>query len=536
MFSNRRLAKRSIVGTRVCALWQDGRYYPGVIEAQSSDESMFTCAMFIVKFDDGYQKDIPGKFIIGPGFQSGPTTQLKHGQKVYLTLHGREVSGIIITQDDDSVLINVRLQTGQEDQMIRKVDDVRLLESRKSARLVDQETDYSKLNDLSFTESSGKKRTVSHVIDVPTKAPRHRLPRDPVDADLIEDTEMVSEETDMVSDDTDVASKNSETMAAIALTNLSCSPASPTFPSSFKEKEFHTPPVAHPCPEGFGLSCSTTSSGFGSGNSERNEYSPPLPFPLSESAPAAVGRDLPFSPDEGVDLEEETTDFYNEQQEELKRTVYQCTWRKCGHTDRSYTDVARHVRKTHLQRDSDSELSDEEEFYIDDVVVGSVDTMTKQFAEMHTSSPPVVRLDITPTLKSFDHDYLKKDNKCIPMASSVPTENMVVHPGSTSSPIPIAIPEGQIKRSLSWQVHSVSPANSISQPIRMNRPTAQERLHQHQAQSPKTHVLAASPKGNIIHRKPRSEVRKCRKVYGMEKRDMWCTQCKWKKACTRFLD
>ncbi|XP_028405853.1 uncharacterized protein LOC114528428 [Dendronephthya gigantea] len=32
----------------------------------------------------------------------------------------------------------------------------------------------------------------------------------------------------------------------------------------------------------------------------------------------------------------------------------------------------------------------------------------------------------------------------------------------------------------------------------------------------------------------RSENKKCRKVYGIENRDIWCTQCKWKKACTRF--
>ena len=28
--------------------------------------------------------------------------------------------------------------------------------------------------------------------------------------------------------------------------------------------------------------------------------------------------------------------------------------------------------------------------------------------------------------------------------------------------------------------------------------------------------------------------KKCRKVYGLEQRDLWCTQCKWKKACARF--
>jgi hypothetical protein len=37
-------------------------------------------------------------------------------------------------------------------------------------------------------------------------------------------------------------------------------------------------------------------------------------------------------------------------------------------------------------------------------------------------------------------------------------------------------------------------------------------------------------------RRSRGETRKCRKVYGMENRESWCTQCKWKKACTRFVD
>nr|KAF6422619.1 hypothetical protein HJG63_008468 [Rousettus aegyptiacus] len=37
-------------------------------------------------------------------------------------------------------------------------------------------------------------------------------------------------------------------------------------------------------------------------------------------------------------------------------------------------------------------------------------------------------------------------------------------------------------------------------------------------------------------RKPRGDAKKCRKVYGMERRDLWCTACRWKKACQRFLD
>lgn len=39
-----------------------------------------------------------------------------------------------------------------------------------------------------------------------------------------------------------------------------------------------------------------------------------------------------------------------------------------------------------------------------------------------------------------------------------------------------------------------------------------------------------------VVRKVRGESKKCRKVYGMENRHLWCTQCRWKKACVRFAD
>lgn len=40
----------------------------------------------------------------------------------------------------------------------------------------------------------------------------------------------------------------------------------------------------------------------------------------------------------------------------------------------------------------------------------------------------------------------------------------------------------------------------------------------------------------LSYRRIRSEAKKCRKVYGIEHRDQWCTACRWKKACQRFLD
>lgn len=42
------------------------------------------------------------------------------------------------------------------------------------------------------------------------------------------------------------------------------------------------------------------------------------------------------------------------------------------------------------------------------------------------------------------------------------------------------------------------------------------------------------PKNPVRSGKSGREIKKCRKVYGMDNRELWCNQCKWKKACTRF--
>ncbi|XP_002125688.2 zinc finger protein 704-like [Ciona intestinalis] len=62
-----------------------------------------------------------------------------------------------------------------------------------------------------------------------------------------------------------------------------------------------------------------------------------------------------------------------------------------------------------------------------------------------------------------------------------------------------------------------------------------QRQQLHQAASPKM-AYPISPKSLPHGRKVRGDGKKCRKVYGMENREMWCTACKWKKACQRFPD
>ena len=51
---------------------------------------------------------------------------------------------------------------------MKKIDEVRLFESRKSARLINSDTDFSKLADLNISLEA--KKTVSKAIEVPARS------------------------------------------------------------------------------------------------------------------------------------------------------------------------------------------------------------------------------------------------------------------------------------------------------------------------------------------------------------------------------
>lgn len=338
MFGTKRLAKRSIIGTQVAAKWQDGRYYPGVIEGEYCEESPFNDAVYCVKFEDGYQKNISSKNIVGPGFQTKNSVLLKNGQKVFLTLNGREVTGLVIKHsvDDDQVIINAQLSNGSDTEVTKRTEEVRLLKSRKSARLADQDTDYSKLADFQLSEA--KKRTVSSGIDVPNKQSRYRQSQvqDVRMADD-QDSSMLGDDDD---DDSDVEMMDEE-IAAMVLTSLSCSPQSPQYTSQEFKDFSKTGP----------LSSSVSSSGYYSNQSDRSDRSPPSHTHLSESAPAATGMVFsPFGRDECFVLKvgRSEEEMGIESKKVFKRTMYQCTWPGCTKVSSTSDAIERHVRDTHL--------------------------------------------------------------------------------------------------------------------------------------------------------------------------------------------
>lgn len=120
------------MGTRVCALGDDGKYYSGAIQAvktpaqyaeNSNCINLTPDTRYTVKFDmknavpsKGYREYFESE-LIGPGFRTiaEAAPQLLSGQKVYITFNGREVSGEIIVHQiqTDEVVISA-LPPGHE--------------------------------------------------------------------------------------------------------------------------------------------------------------------------------------------------------------------------------------------------------------------------------------------------------------------------------------------------------------------------------------------------------------------------------------
>ena len=124
MSTGKRLAKRSIIGTRVCAPGEDGKYYSGVIQAVKTPANFVennNCinltpnTRYTVRFDSrqGNLGRTTAEFfevdLIGPGFQSVLGLELVAEQKCYVTFNGREVAGEVCAHNPelDEVIIRI---------------------------------------------------------------------------------------------------------------------------------------------------------------------------------------------------------------------------------------------------------------------------------------------------------------------------------------------------------------------------------------------------------------------------------------------
>ncbi|XP_028355650.1 SLC2A4 regulator isoform X2 [Physeter macrocephalus] len=175
--------------------------------------------------------------------------------------------------------------------------------------------------------------------------------------------------------------------------------------------------------------------------------------------------------------------------------LFQCLWKRCGKVLSSASGMQRHIRLVHLGRQAEPEQSDgEEDFYYTELDVG-VDSLTDGLSGLTPGSPTASVPPAFPHLEPLEP------------------------PALPSLLRPPALPPPPVLSSLPAPQGCLAPVHPEPQPIPVR------------ACAP---ALPTKPGANP--RKPRGDAKKCRKVYGMDHRDLWCTACRWKKACQRFLD
>jgi hypothetical protein len=117
MSTGKRLAKRSILGTRVVAPGIDGRFYPAVIQSLKTspagqyDGSVTSTTSYVVRFDNSRKvSEFRESELIGPGFADVTSVgTLRSGQRIYVTYAGRELEGTVLQHDVRADIVSVSL-------------------------------------------------------------------------------------------------------------------------------------------------------------------------------------------------------------------------------------------------------------------------------------------------------------------------------------------------------------------------------------------------------------------------------------------
>ncbi|XP_068042771.1 LOW QUALITY PROTEIN: zinc finger protein 395-like [Anomalospiza imberbis] len=372
----------------------------------------------------------------------------------------------------------------------------------------------------------------------------------------------VSSNIDVPKRRSDAAVEMDEMVAAMVLTSLSCSPALRSPPCGLPPSQA----AGDPWKDGGDVSDSgsSTTSGHWSSAGSATASPPHCPGGATASPPHCPGTATaspPHSPggataDDGFDTDPEpsaTDEPAPRRRKNSAKLMFKCLWPGCGKVLRSGVGIKRHIRTQHLGSGSVESMGfipleflipagrtapeREEDFYYTELRV------PKEPAPGAATGPlsPLSLLSPVPPLSPVPAGPCP----ALPPSSSSPAQASLAEPLAPGSFWHIqadhayqALPSIQIPvsphifTSISWAaatspLPSLSPARSRSLSLGDPRPppSLQPQL-----------LVASPPRAALATRKIRGEAKKCRKVYGIEHREQWCTACRWKKAWQRFLD
>uniref|UniRef100_A0A8C5G3Q7 Zinc finger protein 704-like n=1 Tax=Gouania willdenowi TaxID=441366 RepID=A0A8C5G3Q7_GOUWI len=286
-----------------------------------------------------------------------------------------------------------------------------------------------------------------------------------------------------------------ELMAAMVLSTLSCSGHSSA----------HQEAAAPPMDTGSSEHSDDGSCGYWS-------IGHPHSSPGSFSPKADSDSDQVTPPDEGLVMELNEVLFDEPAPRRRRNSVkasYRCLWPSCAKELTTMVGIKRHIRTTHLCRGGEHERCSpsEEDFYYTEV------NQWEQALTQHGRSPSPLSPP-SPPPPSPSPPTLSRSAPSISSLWQVQSEHSYQAPPPSNDATALTTPAS------CW-----TPPPTACQPqsvaVRVRSVSVGEHWLQHQ--------------GSLC-RKIRSEAKKCRKVYGIEHREQWCTACRWKKACQRFLD
>nr|XP_045012288.1 SLC2A4 regulator isoform X2 [Jaculus jaculus] len=236
------------------------------------------------------------------------------------------------------------------------------------------------------------------------------------------------------------------------------------------------------------------------------------------------------------------------------QVMFQCLWKSCGKVLSTASGMQRHIRLVHLGRQTEPDQSDgEEDFYYTELDI-DMDTLTDGLSSLTPVSPttsiPLTfpRLDPPELLQPLtfppplmhssvaapqachtDHAYqagVATDRDCRHVSEHSKKEQSRGYDSPQDCLSPICL-EPQPTEA---QTYTSALPTKLGANLRCVQVDVQGTCQVGKVQADNSVPPACPP------RKPRSDAKKCRKVYGMDHRDLWCTACRWKKACQRFLD
>ncbi|XP_041759493.1 zinc finger protein 704 isoform X2 [Coregonus clupeaformis] len=529
----RRLVKRSILGSRVYAPSPtgDGAPLTGVVQAVKQENRDVSTGprrnVYTLLMQDGSLKEF-SEDEIAVGFnQTTAKGPLKSSMKS--SCNGR---GDGTPHQGQTMAV----QNGEANSLSPDaVEGERAVDGRRTGRTLEgPERDHTR--SVSLLEQ--KRKVVSSSIDVP----HARKSEEEVDMDKV--------------------------TAAMVLTSLSSSPL------------VRSPPVK--VSEGLNGSWKDSGGGFTpssysssgywswSGPSDQSNPSTPSP-PLSADSfkPFRMSSVNGPPPDDAIDEQDGSSLLFDEpiprKRKNSMKVMFKCLWKNCGKVLSTAAGIQRHIRTVHLGRNCDSDCSDgEEDFYYSEIKLNT-DSVADGLSSLSPVSPSV----LSPISPPHDHhrrppaessngtngnkeNHSHTHSNTTPLSRSAPSALYLIHaehayqatapvtiPSSGSGSVPgpgsaastSFTPSSSSTFSISWQSPPVTFTGTAASPTHSRTQSFGEQRSQTIA------VLSSPPRATgSLSRKSRGEGKKCRKVYGMENRDMWCTACRWKKACQRFTD